>query len=124
MSDSKSDLIKVDKAFSDYSKAYGVNKAFVKFAHDSAIILRENSYPIIGKEAIKELFSKPDKNYQLTWEPLDAKISQSNDLGFTYGIYTIRLTDSIKKGTYVSVWQNTADGWKYILDCGNDGLGE
>jgi len=44
-------------------------------------------------------------------------------LGFTYGVYTLSIKDSVYKGTYVSIWKKQNDGsWKFVLDSGNEGI--
>jgi ketosteroid isomerase-like protein len=52
-------------------------------------------------------------------------VSQSGDLGYTYGTYLMKDGASEVRGTYVTVWRKRPDGrWKYVLDSGNQGLGE
>lgn len=123
---SKQAILQTDEEFSAYSVKYGMKKAFYVFAHDSAVILRENSYPIMGKEAIKKRFSSAnDSVFSLSWKPSFADVAQSGDLGYTYGIYHYTSKDTLMKGTYVSIWKKGADGkWKYVFDSGNQGLGQ
>lgn len=118
------DLFEVDKQFSARAGEIGFNKAFVEFAHDDAIILRDNSMPIVGKTAITKLYKNVSSDgVQFSWEPLSGDISKSGDLGFTYGTYTFIKESEINEGTYVSVWKKDKSGrWKYILDSGNEGL--
>jgi len=122
----KQAMLKTDQEFSDYSEKHGMKKAFYVFAHDSAVILRENSYPIMGREAIKKRFSQTnDSLFSLSWKPSFAEVAQSGDLGYTYGIYQFTTPDTITKGTYVSIWKKGADEkWKYVFDSGNQGLGK
>ncbi len=117
-------VMKTDRNFSSLSAAEGVNKAFTAYADDSVVLLRKNSYPIIGLERLKQIFSRPDTSFSLTWEPSFGYIAESNDLGYTYGIYTLTTNDTTEYGTYVTIWKNTSKGWKYVLDTGNDGLGK
>lgn len=118
-------LIKTDIHFSDFSIKHGINKAFIEFAGDSAVLLKPNCLPIVGKLAIENYHSKiDDSNISLSWHPLNAKVSKSADLGFTYGIWKLTAGNVQQEGTYVSVWHKNKDGeWKYILDSGNEGLG-
>ena len=118
------DLLEIDKQFSKASEKNGFARAFTDFAHTDAVILRDNNMPLQGKSAIAAYFAKADTvNTSFTWQPIDAEIAQSCDLGFTYGMYKF-LKDSIREeGTYVSVWKKDSIGnWKYILDAGNEGL--
>ena len=118
-------LKKVDIAFSNYSLENGMNKAFYEFAAEEAVMLKDNSMPIRGKENIKFSFMKrADSNINFSWKPLKADVSKSGELGYTYGTYTYKTTDSIYRGTYVSIWKKNEEGeWKYVLDSGNNGLG-
>jgi len=61
---------------------------------------------IEGKQAIIKLFEKADaESVQLTWEPINGDIAKSGDMGFTYGIYTLKNDTTSEQGTYVSVWK-------------------
>jgi ketosteroid isomerase-like protein len=116
-------MIKTDEAFSNMSREYGMKKAFIEFMDDDGILLRPNHMPIIGADAIDFLSQANDTSYTLTWKPSAAQISSSGDLGFTYGIYLLRLRDTTLSGTYVSIWKKQPDGkWKFILDTGNEGV--
>lgn len=120
------ELFNADNEFSAASEKMGFNKAFIEYAHDDAVLLRNNSYPLVGKPQIIHLFEKASaKNVNFTWKPLSGDIANSGELGFTYGIYTLKNDSLVEQGTYVSVWKKNKEGkWKYILDSGNEGLGE
>jgi ketosteroid isomerase-like protein len=61
----------------------------------------------------------------LTWSPVHAEMSASNDLGFTYGNYVFVARDKEGKpvtnyGKYTSIWKKQKDGaWKVVVDMGN-----
>jgi ketosteroid isomerase-like protein len=87
--------------------------------------LRPGHSPIIGANAIDFLSQVNDSSYTLTWSPAGAEIAASEDMGYSYGIYKLELKDTVLRGTYVSVWKKQKDGkWKFILDSGNEGIGE
>jgi ketosteroid isomerase-like protein len=112
------DLMIMDKKFSALSREKGMKHAFLEYAADSAVLLQRNVMPLVG-----EAFS--DTGFILTWEPLDAEISKSGDLGYTYGLYKslTKKDNSVSRGKYVTIWKKQADGrWKFILDGGNEGL--
>jgi ketosteroid isomerase-like protein len=121
-------LLELDRQFSRHSEELGANKAFLDYIDDEAVLLRANRYPVIGREKIVELYSKPDTGFVLTWVPSYARVSKSGDLGYTYGIYkTESLAPNgelkINHGTYVTIWRKDKDGkWKFVLDTGNPGL--
>ena len=84
--------------------------------------------PIRGKLAMEKSFKTySDTGIVLSWEPLDARISGSGDLGDTYGIYTKldKASQEQSMGKYMTIWAVQSDGtWKFVLDCGNEGLNE
>ena len=121
----KKEIKATDKAFSDFSKKNGYKKAFVEFVDDHGVLLRPNSMPVVGKEAVGKLVSSvDDSKFTLTWEPIFADAAESGDLGYTYCTYKLVSDGNILEGTYVSIWKKDNNGeWKYVLDTGNEGLG-
>ena len=93
-------------------------------------MLRDNSLPIKGIEAIEKAFnSSSSAQSQLTWEPAYADLSKSGDLGYTYGFYkyeaTVQDSTIIQEGAYVTIWKKNDSGeWKWVLDSGTEGLGK
>ena len=121
-------LTKTDIEFSDMSFSEGMYKAFLSFIADSGVMLRNNAYPLRSRNELVMLFeNSSDTSFILTWEPLYEKMSESGDLGYTFGIYSrkIKMTGEISKGTYVTIWEKQKDGaWKFVLDTGTQGLPE
>lgn len=118
------ELIKVDKAFSTMCVEEGMNYAFIHYVADDGVMLRPNSMPVVGKTNIESLFRNDDKDIKFTWKPLYGEVAKSGELGYTYGTYKIGVGESQQKGTYVSIWKkNTKGEWKFVLDSGNEGLG-
>jgi len=119
------DLFETDRAFSKLSEETSIEEAFLIYAAENAVILRDNQMPIIGKADISKSFEGLSGDVVLTWEPLDGEISKSGELGYTYGIYEFKSDTSVSKGTYVSIWKKQRDGsWRYALDTGNEGISE
>jgi len=119
----KERIIKTDEAFSNMSRKQGMKKAFLEYIDDNGILLRPGHPPIVGADAIDFLSQTNDTSYTLTWKPYAAEVSSSEDLGFTYGVYSLMLPDTILSGTYVSIWKKQIDGkWKFVLDTGNEGI--
>ncbi len=117
-------MIQADRDFSAASEKQGMKKAFLQFVADDAVLLRPGFIPIVEGDVVKFLTSQEDSSFIMTWVPQNGQLSKSNDLGYTYGIYEIRLkkTDSVLNGTYLSIWQKQTDGkWKFVLDTGNPG---
>ena len=119
-------LLKTDREFSEMSVKEGMFKAFLHYMAEDGVILRDNSLPSKGLEALEERFAgRSDTSFVLSWEPLFEKISESGDLGYTYGIHKMldKATGQISGGTYITIWQKQQDGdWKFVLDTGTEGL--
>lgn len=123
----KKALIQADINFSKMSAEKGMKSAFIDYIDSNGVLLRPNHLPIIGANAIDYLIQENDSSYVLTWEPQYAEAASSGDLGYTYGIYQLHIKskDSSIYGSYISVWKKQKDGkWKFVLDSGNEGLGE
>lgn len=125
----KEKLLQADIDFSNRSVEAGNHMAFLEFASPDAVLLKPNSHPIIGKNAMKQLYAElSDTNYRLTWKPSFARVSKSADLGYTFGIYLLEVTQGEQKGqsqqgTYCTIWEkNTKGEWRFVLDTGNPGL--
>lgn len=122
----KQNMINTDIEFSNFSEKEGMKKAFLFFADTSAVLLRNNSMPIEGKENVGKNQTKVvDTGFVLTWKPLKGFISKSADLGYTYGTYTLAVKNdtSVTEGTYLTIWKKQENGaWKWVLDTGNSGI--
>lgn len=122
-------LLQTDIDFSNRSAEVGNHQAFLEYASPEVVLLTPNSYPIVGKPALKQLYSQlSDTSYKLTWKPNFGRISKSGDLGYTFGIYLLEhikgeQKGQISQGTYCSIWEKNAKGkWQFVLDTGNPGL--
>jgi ketosteroid isomerase-like protein len=126
-SEKKSDpsvLINTDKAFSKMSVEKGLNAAFIYYADDSVVKVRDGNFPLIGKDAMTRIYhARPDSGMILKWKPVRADISKSDDLGYTFGEWELYLKarDTTMYGNYISIWKKQPDGtWKYVLDAGSN----
>jgi ketosteroid isomerase-like protein len=118
-------LIKADKEFSELSRQKGMRYAFLQYVDDAGVLLRKNHYPLVGQDAKNLIRKIDDSSFTLTWEPSAAFIARSGELGYTYGVYRSRSRDTTTQGTYVTIWKKQKDGkWKFVLDSGNEGVGQ
>ena len=117
----KSELFAVEKEFCAKAQSEGIEKAFLYFAADSAMILRRNQL-LKGKDAIRRQYESFPHNAKLEWTPVFADVSASSDLGYTYGKYTLTSTDSIghstqSEGFFHTVRKRQPDGrWRFVWD--------
>jgi len=116
------EIEETESEFAQMASEKGIPEAFIYFAADNAVILRNNSI-IRGKDSIKIWFSQQSySNISLTWKPDFIDVSESGDLAYTYGKYTYSIIDSTGKertssGIFHTVWKKQPDGsWKYVWD--------
>jgi len=124
------EIMQADRDFSNYSIEHGKNAAFLQFAAEDVTFLAPNSFPMVGIKLLEERqANRPDSTYILKWEPVYARAAESGELGYTYGIWELIISNTnpeqVSKGTYVTFWKRNEIGeWKYVLDTGQEGLGE
>jgi ketosteroid isomerase-like protein len=120
----KNEILQTEQDFAELAKKEGIGAAFLKYASEKAVLTRNNTL-IAGKTAIKKYFenlSTESKNVSLIWKPDFVDISNSGDLGYTYGkyIYTFvdKNGDTIKyEGVFHTVWKRQENGeWKFVWD--------
>ncbi len=118
----KAELFAVEKEFCLMAQTDGIQKAFVHFAADSAVIIR-GQVLVKGKEAIHKRYEiNPNKGGKLIWSADFADVSASGDLGYTYGKYIYTEADSLGRSTestgiFHTVWKRQNDGqWRFVWD--------
>jgi|SRR5512138_264363 ketosteroid isomerase-like protein len=119
----KNEIFRTEKAFEKMTAEKGIAEAFYFFADSNAVIKRENDTLISGKESIKIYYQKRNTtNATVNWTPDFIEVSESGDLGYTYGKYTWKIADSIgdtveHKGVFHTVWKRQKNKeWKYVWD--------
>ena len=116
----KQEVINTETEFAKLLKEKGMHEAFVAFADENAVLMRNDDL-IIGKEAIDERYSNFNSK-NLTWKPDFIDVSNSGDLAYTYGKYNYTYKDSIGNnqidtGIFHTVWKRQNDGsWKFVWD--------
>jgi len=124
----KERIKQTDIDFSNLSKATNMKEAFLSYIADDGVLLRPNSYPVVGIDSVRKIFGDEPITFTLTWYPLFADVSASLDLGYTYGLYELTDKDEkgnliSRKGKYCTIWKKQPDGrWKFVLDTGSPGL--
>lgn len=118
------ELIGTDQAFSYDCETKGYKQAFLQYADEAAVLLRPGMLPLEEDAVIRFITAQEDTSFTMSWQVKGADVARSGDLGYTYGVYTIKAGTQTLEGTYVSIWKKQADGtWKFVLDSGNDGIG-
>lgn len=82
----------------------------------SVRLLRENSYAVLGADAVRKTLAAAGRTVQ--WTPAGSGAAASDDLGYTYGRYA-RMHGAAEEavGYYVHVWQrDDAGGWRIAAE--------
>lgn len=119
------EIMNADRAFSAMSEKKGLRNAYLDFIENDGVLLRPGTLPLAGGDAMDFITQSNDSSFVMTWEPKSASIAASGDLGYTYGVYSIRQveTDSVFFGSYVTIWKRQPNGkWKFVLQSGNEGV--
>jgi ketosteroid isomerase-like protein len=114
-------LMKTDMDFCQMALDKGVKDAFIFYAADDVVMMRDGALPLFGKPDMIKNFGNNSRNgVQLRWIPVKADVS--GDIGYTFGKWEMKIPgkDTTWYGSYVTVWKKQEDGsWKYVLDGGN-----
>jgi len=123
-SDPASALREADRAFCEATRADGLEGWLDWFAPD-AVVFPPRDGLAVGAEAVRAHYSGmqgfPAPGF--LWEPLQAGIASSGDLGWTIGHAGSDASGTAvwNGGEYLTVWRKQPDGrWRVVSDCGFD----
>lgn len=118
----KSEILKAEADFENMAQEKSIPEAFIAYAADDVAILRNNKV-IEDKKALSDFYNGDNyENVSLHWKPDFVDVSASGDLGYTYGKYVYKITDSLGKqqvheGIFHTVWKRQSGGeWKFVWD--------
>ncbi len=119
-------LLEQDQLFAEAVQIDGVAEAYRQFLAADAVQLPDGGPAIGGRE---EIYSElravtAGMDFTLSWEPLDAEVAASGELGYTWGIYYYEGVDELgapflAEGKYVYLWRNNDGRWEVVLDITN-----
>jgi ketosteroid isomerase-like protein len=114
-------LLDREREFSNAFATRGARGAFISYAAPEVRVFREGKFPFVGKDSAAAAL--PAGPNALTWEPAFADVSQSGDLGYSYGRYRLAGVDATKNtthsGNYLRIWQKQNGTWKVLIDVAN-----
>ncbi len=114
-------LTKRDWQFAADAQSKGFLNTFMLYSAEDARLLRNGSFPYVGRRAIKDAFEKNEDVW--TSQPDFSDVSRSGDLGYTYGTYQVKKNDgaqtSTEKGNYMRIWKQPNGQWKIVLEVAN-----
>ena len=116
-------LLDADKAWVNAAASGDVSKIKQYWTED-AINYFPGQKPAFGKAQILEIVKRNRSipGFSLNWEPRDAVVSNSGDLGYTHGSYKMSFNDPegntlTRAGNYVCIWKKQEDGsWKCVME--------
>jgi ketosteroid isomerase-like protein len=119
------ELKKADLAFAKATAERGLD-GFTAYLAGDAMTIRADVPVVKGAKALADRWAPllRDPSQSITWQPLEARISQSGDLGFTVGTYQITKSEGqarslVRSGKYVTIWRRQPSGeWKVAFDSG------
>ena len=115
-------MVETERSFSRMSEEKGIREAFSEFIADDGILFRPRA--VIGKKWMQEHPLPPSNTRPLlTWQPIYAFMSRSEDLGYTTGPWQYKNDIKDAKpsafGNFMTIWKKQANGnWRFVLDLG------
>ena len=97
----------------DTVSSSGAKNTFQQFGAKNLRLFRENHTPFMGLEAASHALEHVGKNW--TWETAFTATSDSGDLGYSYGTYSLKV-NPIEKGNYLRIWKRQNGSWKVVVD--------
>lgn len=116
----KQEILETEQRFAEMVGKEGIRCAFVAFAAEDAVLLRNNTL-VSGRKSI-DLFYKDQNTKSLVWTPDFIDVSASGDLAYTYGHYLITTRNDRgepveSRGIFHTVWKRQKDKtWRFVWD--------
>ncbi|HYR87982.1 MAG TPA: DUF4440 domain-containing protein [Terriglobia bacterium] len=105
-------LLDAERAFSTSTETY------LNVLAGDARLYRNNSFPFVGQAAIRRALV--DYKGTFAWKVINADVSGSVDLAYTYGTAEFKAADTskaVERVNYLRIWKRQTGGdWKVVLD--------
>lgn len=109
----KSSLLAADKELGQ-ATAQGAQAAYAARLADDAIVMRNDAFPHVGRDAARAALDKEPKS--MTSQPTEGDVSGGGDLGYTYGTAEWKSGEETVKGNYLRIWEQQGGAWKLRVD--------
>lgn len=95
---------------------------------DDAIVMSPGQPATIGKDQLRKMLemNATIPGFEINWEPKEAYVSKSGDLGYSIGVNYIIMLDTLGNRVTifnrgVEIWKKQEDGsWKCVVDIFNN----
>jgi ketosteroid isomerase-like protein len=120
----KTELLQVAQQFNKENYETGYIEGYNKYMAEDVLILPPGAQPIAGREKYYASMKAEGLQGQLEGEVLDAKVSASGDMGWTYGRWVFTVQDSsgnpvVSYGKYLCTWTKIDGQWKITSNIWN-----
>jgi ketosteroid isomerase-like protein len=123
-------LMEADRAFAEATAKQGTEGWVSHFA-ETGTMFRDGEI-VRGHESIRTLMDPAfaTEGSGIAWEPTEAEIAASGDLGYTIGRFESTVIGpnggrQTRTGSYVTIWKKQGDGtWKVAVDIGSNNVPE
>jgi uncharacterized protein (TIGR02246 family) len=127
--DEKAALLERDREWAALASEGKDVEGILSFWTDDAKVFPPGAPVVDGKQAIREFVtgSLSIPGFRIWWEPDEAAVSPSGDMGYTTGRNHLTMPDAAgnlktESGRGVAVWRREPDGrWRCVIDIWNSG---
>jgi uncharacterized protein (TIGR02246 family) len=121
-------LMETSRAWSRAAQSGDVDATLAYWA-DDAIVIQPGQEVARGRESQRRMIEAMKKlpGFSISWEPLEARISDGGDMGYLIERNTVKMNGPDGKPVTqhhraVTIWRKQADGsWKNVVDISNSG---
>ena len=121
-------LMEASRAWSRAAQGADVD-AILAYWADDAVVIQPGQEVARGRESQRRMIEgmKRLPGFKISWEPLEARISDGGDMGYLIERNTVRMNGPdgrlvTQQYRAVTIWRKQADGsWKNVVDISNPG---
>jgi len=99
-----------------------VDQAMDDYIMENAMVCPPGMDRIVGRENQRGLFKEllKTEGVELSWEPIEAHVSPSDDMGYVYGSVRWKMpNEAEQQGKYISIWAKENGKWKNVAEMRN-----
>ena len=121
----KKEVAAMEDAFCAMAQQQGILAAFEHFAAPDVAFIDTDPRKFRGGAAVRERIGPDTPGDKLTWAASFTDVSDDGTLGYNYGRYESRHSESdgkesVRTGWFLTIWKRQPDGtWRYVMDNGS-----
>lgn len=119
---SETELMELERQILRMFQAGDVDQAIDEYLMEGAIVCPPGMDRIVGRENQKAMFVEILKleGVELSWEPIEAFVGPSNDMGYVYGSVRWKMPgEDEQSGKYISIWVKEEGKWRNQVEMRN-----